>query len=42
MFEAWKFAAGEELLEKALEQRGHFNDERPPSPYFNTCVIAVA
>jgi hypothetical protein len=42
-FSAWKFAAGEELLEKALEKRRkHEQPEQPRSPYFNTCALAVA
>jgi hypothetical protein len=39
-FSAWKFEAGERLLERALEERR--KHEPPRSPYFNTCVLAVA
>jgi len=41
-FMAWKFEAGEELLERALEERRKCEDELPRSPYFNTCVLAIA
>jgi len=37
---AWKFEAGERLLERAPEER--CKHEPPGSPYFNTCVLAVA
>jgi len=41
-FSAWKSEAGEDLLERALgEQRKH-EHEPHRSPYFNTCVLAVA
>ena len=40
-FAAWKFAAGEELLRKALEERRKHEQEPPQSPYFNTCVLAI-
>ena len=41
-FQAWKFEAGEELLERALEERHRHEHEPPRSPYFNTCVLAIA
>ncbi len=41
-FSAWKFEAGEELLERALEERHRHEHEPPRSPYFNTCVLAIA
>ena len=41
-FQAWKFQAGEELLERALEERHRHEHEPPRSPYFNTCVLAIA
>jgi len=41
-FMAWKFEAGEELLERALEERRKHEHEPPRSPYFNTCVLAIA
>ncbi|TMA61322.1 MAG: hypothetical protein E6J80_00435 [Deltaproteobacteria bacterium] len=40
-FSAWKFEAGEELLERALEQRLKKEHQPPRSPYFNTCALAV-
>jgi len=40
-FSAWKFEAGEELLERALEERRKHEDEPPKSPYFNPCVLAI-
>lgn len=40
-FSAWKFEAGEELVERALEERRK-HDEPPRSPYFNTCVLAIS
>ena len=41
-FSAWKFEAGEEWLEKALEERRkHEQPESPRSPYFNTCALAA-
>src|SRR5207249_3997461 len=40
-FSAWKFEAGEELLEKALEERRKHEREPPRSPYFNTCALVV-
>ena len=41
-FTAWKFEAGERLLERALEERLKHEHEPPRSPYFNTSAIAVA
>lgn len=41
-FSAWKFAAGEELLERAPEERRKHEHEPPRSPYFNTCALVVA
>ena len=44
-FQAWKFEAGEELLERALEERHRHEHEPPRSPYFNTpqaCPALVA
>jgi len=43
-FQAWKFEAGEWLLEQALEERRkHEHEHEPPrSPFFNTCVLAVS
>jgi hypothetical protein len=41
-FSAWRFEAGEELLERALEERRKHEDGPLPSPYFNTCALAVA
>ena len=41
-FSAWKFEAGEALLEKALEERRKHEQEPPRSPYFNTCALIVA
>ena len=41
-FSAWKFEAGEELLERALEERRKHEHEPPRSPYFNTCVLTIA
>ena len=43
-FSAWKFEAGERLLERALEERRRqeARSEPPRSPYFNTCALAVA
>ena len=40
-FMAWKFEAGEALLERALEERRKHESEPPPSPYFNTCVLTI-
>jgi len=40
-FQAWKFEAGERLLERALEERRKHEHERPRSPYFNTCALVV-
>ena len=40
-FAAWKFEAGERLLERALEERHKHEHERPRSPYFNTCALVV-
>jgi hypothetical protein len=34
-FSAWKFEAGERLLERALEERRKNEHEPPRSPYFN-------
>jgi hypothetical protein len=41
-FSAWKFAAGEELLERALEERRKHEQEPLRSPYFNSCALVVA
>jgi hypothetical protein len=41
-FTAWKFEAGERLLERALEERRKHEREPPRSPYFNSCVIAIS
>jgi hypothetical protein len=41
-FSAWKFEAGEELLELALEERHKHEYEPPRSPYFNTCALVLA
>jgi hypothetical protein len=42
-FDRWEFEAGEMSLEKALqERRKHETPEPPRSPYFNTCVLAIA
>jgi hypothetical protein len=43
-FSAWKFDAGERLLERALEERRHHELEPSRSAYslFNTCGLAVA
>ena len=41
-FSAWKFEAGEELLERALEERRKHEHKRPRLPYFNTCVLAIS
>src|SRR2546426_3866429 len=41
-FSAWKFEAGEELLERAFEERRKHEHEPPRSAYFNTCVLAIA
>jgi hypothetical protein len=41
-FSAWRFDAGERLLERALEERRKQEHELPRSPYFNTCALAVA
>jgi hypothetical protein len=38
-FSAWKFEAGERLLERALEERRKHEHEPPRSPYFNTCAV---
>jgi len=38
---AWKFEAGEVLLERALEERRKHEHEPPWSPYVNTCVLTV-
>jgi hypothetical protein len=40
-FSAWKFEAGEELLERALEERRKHEHEPPWSPYFNTCGLVA-
>ena len=40
-FSAWKFDAGAEILERALEERHKHENEPPRSPYFNTCVLAI-
>jgi hypothetical protein len=39
---ASKLTAGEELLASAFEERRRHEREPPRSPYFNTCVLAVA
>ena len=41
-FSAWKFEAGERLLERALEERRKHEDEPLRSPYFNTCALVTA
>ena len=41
-FIAWKFGAGERLLERALEERRQREHEPRRSPFFNTCVLAIA
>jgi len=41
-FSAWKFEAGERLLERVLEERLRHEHEPPRSPYFNTCVLAIS
>jgi len=41
-FSAWKFEAGERLLERALEERRKHEQEPPGSRYFNTCVLAIS
>ena len=41
-FSAWKFEAGEESLERALEERRKHERKPPRSPYFNTCVLAIS
>ena len=38
---AWKFEAGEELLERALEERRKRELEPLQSPYFNTCALVI-
>ena len=40
-FTAWKFEAGERLLERALEERCKHEHEPPWSPYFNTWVLTI-
>ena len=40
-FMAWKFEAGERLLERALQERRKDEQEPPRSPFFNTCVLAI-
>ena len=40
-FAAWKFEAGEQLLERAVEERLKHEHEPPRSLYFNTCVLAI-
>jgi len=40
-FMAWKFEAGERLLERALEERRKHEHGPPMSPYFNTCILAI-
>jgi hypothetical protein len=40
-FMAWKFEAGERLLERALEERRKHEHEPRKSPHFNTCVLAI-
>jgi len=39
-FYAWKFEAGERLLERALKERRKHEHEPPRS--FNTCVLAIS
>jgi len=39
-FSAWKFEAGEQLLQRALDERRKHGPLR--SPYFNTCVLAIS
>ena len=41
-FASWKFEAGEQLLERALEERHRHEHEPRRSPYFNTCVLAIS
>jgi hypothetical protein len=41
-FSARKFTAGEELLERALEERRLYEQEPPRSRFFNTCALVVA
>jgi hypothetical protein len=42
-FSAWKFEAGERLIEEAVEERRrHETPEPPRSPDFNTCAVAVS
>jgi hypothetical protein len=41
-FSAWKFEAGERLLERALEERRKQEDEAPRSPFFNSWALIVA
>ena len=43
-FSAWKFDAGERLLERALEERRRHELQPSRSAYslFNTCALAVA
>ena len=43
-FSAWKFDAGERLLERALEERRRHEPEPSRSAYslFNVCALAVA
>jgi hypothetical protein len=41
-FSAWKFDAGERLLERALAERRKHEHEPPRSPYFNSCVLAIS
>ena len=40
-FMAWKFEAGERLLERALDERRKHEHEPPRSRYFNTCALVV-
>ncbi len=40
-FSAWKFEAGQRLLERALEERHKHEYQPSGSPYFNTCALAV-
>jgi len=41
LLSAWKFEAGERLLEQALEERRNHEHEPPRSPYFNTCILSI-
>jgi hypothetical protein len=41
-FDRWEFEAGEDWLEKALQERRKHEHEPPGSPYFNTCALVTA